>query len=130
MTHFKFLCSALLLTLLIALSAAKPITPPARLSTPTTPSRTCVLPASSSLTTDRTGSTTASLEWLAVTGAVSYSLKVYELNTNVLVSNTVEQSTSTTVSGLDPGKNYRAVLAAMCSGGNISEFVIVEGIVD
>lgn len=130
MKFSQFFRSALALTLLIALSAANRIETSAPRTAPTIPSLTCTLPAPSSLSAFRTGGTTASVEWSAVTGAVSYSLKVYESNTNTLVSSTVEQGTTTTVSGLEAGKNYRAVLAAICSGGSISEFVIVEDIVD
>jgi len=127
---FRLFASTLFIATLCILTAARPAGPAPAIAKPLPPSLTCALPAPSSLSAIRTGSTTASVEWSAVSGAVSYSLKVYDLNTLVLVSSTVEQGSSTTVSGLEPGKNYRAVLAAMCSGGSISEFVIVEDIVD
>lgn len=116
------------LLVLILLAAAKPSElQPAAASAP---ALTCTLPAPSSLSAVRTGSTTASVEWSAVTGAVSYSLKVYDQNTNALVSSTVVSGTGATVSGLESGRTYRVEMASMCSAGSISEFVIVDDVAD
>lgn len=123
----RLLASALIITVVCVLTAARPA--PVTMN-PVFPHLTCTLPAPATLSADRTGSTTAYLEWSSVSGAESYSLKVYDLSTLVLVSSTVVGGTSTTVGGLDAEKSYRVVLASMCSAGSISEFVIVEEIAD
>lgn len=121
---------ALALPLLLALSAAKPIHGPAFPDAFFATHLSCALPAPASFIAIRTDSTIAWLEWSPVSGAVSYSLKVYDMGTNMLIFNIVQQGSNTTINGLEVGKNYRAILGAMCSEGSISEFVIVEDIFD
>lgn len=128
------------LALFILLSAAMPgapvvrlaadVCPAAKVSAPMPDNFSCSLPAPSSFDGARTSSTTAFLEWSTVSGAASYRLIVYDLDTHELVSNTVEYGTSKNVTGLSLGASYRCVLASMCSGGETSEFVIVVDILD
>lgn len=87
----------------------------------------CLLPAPADLTAHRTGGT-IDLMWSPVTGATAYSVTVYELGTLELVSREVAQGTGISIGGLDSGKAYRVVVAAMCSSSSISEFVVVEDI--
>jgi len=121
------LASALFAAAVCLLTAAKPADPFVAM---VGPRLSCSLPAPATLDADRTSGTTAYAAWSAVSGAESYSLKVYEQGTLVLVSSTVVGGTSATVGGLDAGKSYQAVLASMCSAGSVSEFVIVEDIAD
>lgn len=85
----------------------------------------CSLPAPTTFDGVRTSGTTASISWAAVTGASAYRLKVYNLNTSELVYDDTEYGTAKNLSGLDPGSTYRCMLASVCAGGAISEFVIV-----
>ncbi|MEQ1744362.1 MAG: hypothetical protein ABMA02_02970 [Saprospiraceae bacterium] len=127
MTSFQIFRSAFALALFVALTAAKPIATPLPAFTHAQARYlSCQLPAPSWFDAERTGGgTTASLSWASVQGAESYSLKVYDLSTLALVSTSVVQGTSTSVTGLDVNKSYRCVLASMCSAGSVSEFVIV-----
>ena len=90
----------------------------------------CQLPAPGYCNGERTGTSTAYLEWASVQSAVSYSLTVYDLSNSEIVQNSVISGTSTDLSGLQAGKSYRCVVAAICSGGSTSSFIIVEDIMD
>ncbi|MBV6440698.1 MAG: hypothetical protein DYG98_12550 [Haliscomenobacteraceae bacterium CHB4] len=98
------------------------------LSQPAPNALTCTLPAPASFSGERTGSTTASLSWAAVTDAGAYRLKVFDLSTNELVFDNTEYGTTKYLSGLASGTTYRCVLASVCPGGSASEFVIIVDI--
>lgn len=89
---------------------------------------TCQLPAPSSFNGEPTDFGSVFLEWSPVSGAVSYRLIVYKLDSNELVSNTVQYGTQTQLGGLQEGVTYRCTLASMCSGGSTSDFIIYEDI--
>ena len=91
---------------------------------------TCDLPAPSSFNAERTGSSTASLDWSSVSAAISYHLLVYDLSNQTLISSTVEYGTSKSLTGLNSGVIYRCVIASMCSGASTSSFIIAEDILD
>ena len=90
----------------------------------------CALSAPSTFTGTRTSSTTASLQWSAVSSAIAYKLTVYELDPSTLFSNTVEYGTSTTLSSLQSWKSYRFYLSSICSAYTVSEFIIIIDITE
>ncbi len=91
---------------------------------------TCALPAPGTFSGQKTGNSTAFLEWSTVSGAVAYRLMVYNEDTHTLVSNTVEYGTSKNLSSLVSGTTYRCVLASICQEGATSDFIIVIDILD
>lgn len=91
---------------------------------------TCALPAPGTFSGQKTGNSTAFLEWSTVSGAVAYRLMVYNEDTHTLVSNTVEYGTSKNLSSLVSGTTYHCVLASICSEGTTSDFIIVIDILD
>jgi hypothetical protein len=91
---------------------------------------TCQLPAPATLSAERTGTSTAYVEWSAVQDAESYNLVVYNLSTAEVVYYSTGSSTNATVSGLQNGITYRCTVAAICSGGSTSSFIIWEDILD
>jgi hypothetical protein len=117
---FAFLCLTL---------PQRPILAPAFQNLNDTETVTCILPASASFEGRRTSSTTASLDWSAVSGAAAYKLKVYVLGTSTLFSETTEGGLSKTLSGLQAGVSYRCELAAICSDQTVSGFIIVVDVI-
>lgn len=124
--RFHFACTSIFLALFTLGTTAKTGNEPVRKSV----NLSCNLPAPAYLNTERTSSSTATLDWETVTGATSYRLIVYNLATLELHSNTVEYGTNKSLNGLESGNEYRCTVAAICSGGTASDFVIAEDILD
>jgi len=124
--------AALALSILFAFNSAQPneqlLASLASANGPTKNEWICQLAAPSYCTGERMGASTAHLEWASVPSAVSYSLMVYDLSTFELVQSAVVSATSIDLSGLQADKSYRCVIAAICSGGGTSSFIIVEDI--
>lgn len=91
---------------------------------------TCALPAPGTFSGQKTGNSTAFLEWSTVSDAMAYRLMVYNEDTHTLISNTVEYGTSKNLSSLVSGTTYRCVLASICQEGATSDFIIVIDILD
>jgi hypothetical protein len=89
-------------------------------TTAATSSTSCSTPGNLSAT--NISSTSATLNWNAVTGAQEYTVKYYKVGTKnwTFVANIL--TTAFTVTGLLPGTNYKWTVNATCSGGAISNF--------
>ena len=91
---------------------------------------TCSLPAPGTFEGEKTGSATAYLSWSTVTDATAYRLRVYDVNSQSLVSNTIEYGNSAYLSNLSSNGHYRCELASICLGGTTSDFIIVADILE
>ncbi len=77
----------------------------------------CTVPTS--LTTTGITSTSATLSWIAVTGAVSYNIQYRIVGTLTWIT-TTSGTNSVTISGLTPGSNYEFQVQVVCSTGTSS----------
>ena len=86
----------------------------------------CDLPAPTNNGSTHNGSS-LSCAWTSVSGAVSYKIRVFDLdNGNELVySNDAVSGTSQNVSGTNAGHDYRIQIAANCTGPEPSTNIIV-----
>lgn len=83
---------------------------------------TCSLPAPSYLNSQVTSTSTADLNWNFVSSAIGYRLEVTD-NGSPFLQTTI-YGTSTTLTGLTSGHTYHCTVASICSGGQISDFII------
>lgn len=88
-------------------------------------SDTCTLPAPSDNGSSHNG-TSITVSWTAVTSAVDYRLIVTDLdNGDEIIYNDIVPGLSKTISGTNPNHDYRARVAAKCSGGEESNLIII-----
>ena len=65
-----------------------------------------------------------------MSGAIGYHLKVYELDSQTLFSETHEGGLSKRLSGLQGNTTYRCELSSVCTGYEASSFIIIIDIID
>ncbi len=84
---------------------------------------TCSVPMG--LSTPSVTTTTASLSWTAVTGAVSYNIQ-YRVSGTTTWSTTTSLTNSTTLTGLTAGTTYEFEVQTVCSGTSTSGYSIIS----
>lgn len=86
---------------------------------------TCDLPAPASASGNHNGSS-LSVSWATVPSAVSYRVRVIDLDTNEVVYNEIVSGTSANVPNTNANHDYRAQIGGVCSGGESTNIIVVD----
>ena len=86
---------------------------------------TCNLPAPASGSGTHNGNS-VSISWANVSGAVSYRLRVIDLETDEVIYSEVVSGTSANVPNTNAGHDYRAQIGGTCSEGESTNIIVVD----